>query len=952
MTAPPLRQLDFITAGGKPIPGLVAVKGGLNSVDRLEERVAMQEAEAIRGVDYVFFRRFTDGRSSQVVAYVVDNAKERSSESDLAQLHKRVWLHGGVPLIYVAWATKVDVLSCARGPDFWGNDGCKYNPADEIRFLTQQAADVDAALRKQRGRYSAWRLADGTFWDDPQNAALARSEQRAHEALIQAVVETDQELDGERQPLLRRLLLLTVLIKYLEDRRVFPSGWFGGFSAGARSFRDALRDGEPSEIERLLKNLERRFNGDIFVLPEGAGSTLTRSVLGRFARLVEAKTLGQQRYLWEQFSFEHIPVEIVSHLYQRFVQGGHGTVYTPPFLASLLLDHAMPYDVLTGKERILDPACGSAVFLVGAYRRLVHVWRSQHGWKRPNVATLKAILKQSIFGIELEAGATELAAFSLALAVCDALKPEVIWSDLKFEPFRDANLLEGDFFDEVREARLGKAIICTAPFDIILGNPPFESELTEPGSELNREQEASRGGLPDQQAAYLFLEQAIGQLKPGGRLCLVQPSGVLYNRKAASFRSRIFRETTVESVLDFTSIRNLFLAADTKAVAFLVRRDLPAGDHQVAHLTFRRTFGTSQRIAFEIDHYDWHQVSQQAAVEDDLAWRINLLGGGRLAGISGRLRQMRTLDTFVREQGWDYGEGFIAAAKGPREPAPFLTGKPLLPTEAFSDDGIDEDEITNVTATHFRSAYTMERYTAPLVLIKEHESLPAVLWEKGFLAYRAKIVGIHADPSERAALAAFFKVFQARRRLYQFCCALNGSQALVGKATAVLKHDIDAIPFPEDQSDLQLSFWEEAIQDDILDYMRDFVRLGQNSKLLKDAARDEDLRSFADMFCRMLGSVYDNLRADAPVFLDGLICQPFFFGERPDVSWFAGPDRESLRQLIHYQHHESLQTVRMLRVYANNVVLIVKPDRLRFWIRSTAIQDADETMVDLLEQGY
>ena len=47
-----------------------------------------------------------------------------------------------------------------------------------------------------------------------------------HYRLIQAIVEADQDLDGHNKPLLRRLLVLTVLIKYLEDRRVFPDGWF------------------------------------------------------------------------------------------------------------------------------------------------------------------------------------------------------------------------------------------------------------------------------------------------------------------------------------------------------------------------------------------------------------------------------------------------------------------------------------------------------------------------------------------------------------------------------------------------------------------------------------------------------------------------------------------------------------------------------------------------------
>ena len=217
--------------------------------------------------------------------------------------------------------------------------------------------------------------------------------------LIQAVVEADIELDGKNNPVLRRLLLLMILIKYLEDRRVFPNNWFDQFHKGAKRFFDVLKGGDPEEVYRLLESLELKFNGDIFVLPEE--QRLTKEILKTFAVLVETRTLAKQRYLWNQFSFEHLPVEIISHLYQRFVQGGHGAVYTPPFLASLLLDYAMPYGELTGQDRILDPACGSGIFLVGAFRRLVNIWRSRNNWERPDVNMLKELLRQRIYGIEI-----------------------------------------------------------------------------------------------------------------------------------------------------------------------------------------------------------------------------------------------------------------------------------------------------------------------------------------------------------------------------------------------------------------------------------------------------------------------------------------------------------------------------------------------------------------------
>ena len=111
---------------------------------------------------------------------------------------------------------------------------------------------------------------------------------------------------------------------------------------------------EPDKVLKLLAALQEKFNGDLFSLPGSV--SLSAEHLASFATLVEARTLKRQRYLWEQFTFEHLPVEVISRIYQRFVSEGRGAFYTPPILATLLLDHALPYDRLTGKERILDPS--------------------------------------------------------------------------------------------------------------------------------------------------------------------------------------------------------------------------------------------------------------------------------------------------------------------------------------------------------------------------------------------------------------------------------------------------------------------------------------------------------------------------------------------------------------------------------------------------------------------
>ena len=356
MKSQSLLLVDLIGPDGTLAPGLVSTKIGIEETAlSVDEQAAVFAAKFFEHIDYIFFRRFSDGRSSQVSAYIVDNSDERLDEKVLGELHRQVWLYGMAPLLYVSWPSRIDILTCARGPDFWEDEGqrCLYKPADAIRI-----AD---SITRELHKYSVLRLADGTFWEEPSNGELADYEKAAHQLLIQAVVEADNELKGEKNPVLRRLLLLMVLIKYLEDRGVFPDRWFGQFHEGAKNFFEVLKSGDSEKVYGLLDSLERKFNGDIFSLPSD-GQKLTNTILNRFADLVGARTLKRQQYLWIQFSFKHLPVEIISHLYQRFVQGGHGAIYTPPFLASLLLDHAMPYCKLTGKERVLDPACGSGVF--------------------------------------------------------------------------------------------------------------------------------------------------------------------------------------------------------------------------------------------------------------------------------------------------------------------------------------------------------------------------------------------------------------------------------------------------------------------------------------------------------------------------------------------------------------------------------------------------------------
>lgn len=56
--------------------------------------------------------------------------------------------------------------------------------------------------------------------------------------------------------------------------------------------------------------------------------------------------------------------------------------------------------------------------------------------------------------------------------------------------------------------------------------------------------------------------------------------------------------------------------------------------------------------------------------------------------------------------------------------------------------------------------------------------------------------------------------------------------------------------------------------------------------------------------------------------------------------------------LIREQRSESVSVTRIARIYDDNLLFLIKPDRLRFWMRSIGLRDADEVLADLRAQGY
>jgi hypothetical protein len=929
------------------VDGLVLVKG-YNNDGRPPDEVGIIEKAEDYGATAVFFEAGRDGRPAVAQALVFVSAGP-ARDQGFAQLHQRLWSWGGVPLVYRVTPGLVQLFRCAHKADFESKGEVVFKPYKTLRLASQIANDP---------WWDAERLRNGTLWDDPRVCkTLLSGRQAAQKTLIEEVKFLHKELDGKGilpKPLRRKLLILSMLIAYLEARKVFEDDYFGRFRSGATKFFEVLADGPA--LVKLLDHLEERFNGQVFSLSNEESATLRESQqLVRFARLVEGtQEAGGQLTLWQRYSFADLPIELVSHIYQLFVSDKAAAIYTPPFLVRLMLAEALSWERLDRLDRedeiILDPACGSGVFLVEAYKRLVLHWRSRNNWKRPGISVLKKLLAR-VQGIDLEEGAVELAAFSLCLALCDALKPDEIRASVKLFPeLKEKSIRSGCFF-EARE--LGKV---KEKIGAVVGNPPFSSSLGTPAAQRSYDRyQSEHGALPDKQLAYLFLHESMGMIVRGGVLALLQQYNFLYNRQSLGFRRRFIERWDVREILDFISVRGLFQkgGADTKVLVVVAEADESPPDRKILHATFRRSGRVEAEQGFDIDYYDMHWLPRELALANDGVWRSDLLDGGRVLEFVDRLKKFRTLGKHAKARKWDCGEGFTFGGPAKARPAEHVVGKDCVTVEAFRDGRIDLSQTKPVPDRPIERPRKAAIYSAPLLMIHKHLDIQFGYLENGYLTYQHEIFGLSAasqgDSVELSSAAEW--LLSARRPLLAFIAA-SSVAGFVSKATAILSDDIKALPYPETR-DLDLSATEQVLVDDIVDYYRDLIRLGENSAAMKEPALAA-LPGFNDVYTQQINAVYkkNKLRALDPQTWPGVICQPFVFG-KGKVDWTGAEElKGKLDKLLREQLESGLTITRIARIYDGPCIYLLKPDRLRYWLGSVALRDVDETLADLWEQGF
>ena len=138
-----------------------------------------------------------------------------------------------------------------------------------------------------------------------------------------------------------------------------------------------------------------------------------------------------------------------------------------------------------------------------------------------------------------------------------------------------------------------------------------------------------------------------------------------------------------------------------------------------------------------------------------------------------------------------------------------------------------------------------------------------------------------------------------------------------------------------------------------------------NSELqeLLDATKNEnELLEYGKTFCKILNPVYrkENMAWQIGEIIETptYFCYGFWYGlPLSSIKKSQKQDIDvSLKKLIEENTLKSVKTTRILRGYFNqegyDKLYLIKPKQRRYWLRSIAIWDADETFDDLIKAGY
>jgi hypothetical protein len=409
-----------------------------------------------------------------------------------------------------------------------------------------------------------------------------------------------------------------------------------------------------ARLADLYRQADEKYDSDLF---DFRADTLSQALA------VDDKTLkpllAGLYYPQSPYEFSVLPAEVLGQVYEQFLgkvirlTAGHravveekpevkkagGVYYTPAYIVDYivrrtvgrLVEGKSPRQLAGPKPlRILDMACGSGSFLLGAYQYLLDYylqWYLDHdpaqhvagkhpaicqaltpgpspnrgegsrseGW-RLTTAEKKRILLAHIYGVDIDRQAVEVTKLSLMLKVLEGENQETLGQQLAFwreralpdlaDNVKCGNSLVGpDYFashllpdeDEMRRVNAFDwpaefpDVMASGGFDAVIGNPPYVR--MEEFKDLKSYLKGHYLSHDERSDLYVyFIEQGLRQLRTGGYFGMIVSNKFLRANYGQKLRSFLSTEAQLDRITDFAGLP-VFIGATVRTVVLVATKN-------------------------------------------------------------------------------------------------------------------------------------------------------------------------------------------------------------------------------------------------------------------------------------------------------------------------------------------------------------------------------------------
>jgi hypothetical protein len=446
------------------------------------------------------------------------------------------------------------------------------------------------------------------------------------------------------------------------------------------------------------------------------------------------------------YQFGVMPVEILGTVYERFLgkvirlTAGHqakieekpevrkagGVYYTPAYIVEYIVSQTVvrqiegrsPAQLAGSKDkphfRVLDMACGSGSFLLGAYRHLLDYclnWYTEHkpeyfkkavykdprnGHWRLTIEERKRILTTHIFGVDIDPQAVEVTKLSLLLKVLEGETDQSLsLSQFAFGDRALPNLADnikcgnsligpdyftGEMFPDAQEMKRVNQFdwshgfpdaMKAGGFDSIIGNPPYLFITEVPECDRAYYQDKYKSVTYRFDLYGVFVEKALTHLlRRKGLLGFIIPHTLLSNDSFRALRSLLASNARIYQVLDLGP--GVFKGANNETMLLFFENSKPvAGSKTEVARTTPQNF-LKREQTFIASQRKW-------ATSNGDAWLVRASTGS--VAVLGRMaRQAKQLGDFcTANQGLRTGdnERFLSETKRGKKWEPAAGGKEI-----------------------------------------------------------------------------------------------------------------------------------------------------------------------------------------------------------------------------------------------------------------------------------